>query len=158
MSLVFFLENFVELNKKNYDFNKIKFVSYGDSLAYNYWINDSGIDTIYLKKYFTSKNLLELKSVKDLKNYSTFKKYKQFDFSEYFKYKLKNPNSNFNEFYSLNFNRCELFSIQFIVFNEAKDKVLIFHSLDCTSGSIEVYFKAAKNKWVLLKNIARVSN
>lgn len=121
-----FLESFVELNKKNYDFKKVKHVSYGDSLQYYYWMKDSGVDTVYLKKYFNSKNLLSLKTIKNIENYSTFKNknYKKFDFSEFNKYKLKNPKSNFHEYYTNNFNRCELLSIQFIVLMKLKIRFL----------------------------------
>jgi hypothetical protein len=153
-----FLESFIELNKRNYDFKKVKYVSSGDSLQYYYWMKDSGVDTVYLKKYFNSKNLLTLKTIKNIENYSTFKNYKKFDLKKFYKYKLINPKSNFFEYYTNNFNRCELLSIQFIVFNETKDKVLISHGLDCTFGSIDVYSKTENNKWILLKNIASVSN
>lgn len=152
-----FFESFKELNKKNYDFSKIKYIAIGDSLAYNYWIEDSGVDTIKLKKYLNTKNLLSLKTIKNIENYPIFEKYKKFDFNEYFVYKKKNFNSNFNEYYTQNFNRCQLLSIQFVIFNETKDKVLISHSLDCTFGSIDVYSKTEKNKWILFKNLARIS-
>ena len=132
---------FVELNKKNYDFSKIKYIDIGDSISYNNWIEDSGVDTIKLKKYLNTKNLFSLNTIKNIENYLIFEKYKKFDFNEYFIYKRKNTNSNFNEYYTLNFNRCQLLSIQFVIFNERKDRVLISHSLDCTFGSIDIYSK-----------------
>ncbi|WP_291137070.1 hypothetical protein [Flavobacterium sp. UBA7663] len=153
-----FFDSFKELNKKNYDFSKIKYIAIGDSLAYNNWIEDSGVDTIKLKKYLNTKNLFSLNTIKNIENYPIFEKYKKFDFNEYFIYKRKNTNSNFNEYYTLNFNRCQLLSIQFVIFNERKDRVLISHSLDCTFGSIDIYSKIENNKWIFLKNISKVSN
>lgn len=153
-----FFDSFKELNKKDYDFSKIKYITIGDSLAYKNWLEDSGVDTVKLKKYLNTKNLLLLNSIKNIENYPIFEKYKKFDFNEYFIYKQNNSNSNFNEFYALNFNRCQLLSIQFVIFNDTKDKVLISHSLDCTSGSIDIYSKTENDKWIFFKNISRVSN
>ena len=150
-----FTEDFINIKKNDYDFNKIKYVNYGDSLAYKYWIEESGIDKEYLRKYFkTNKKDLENSIVKNRP--VLLEKYRLFDFKDFNNYMANNPNSSFNEYFSINFSKCELLSINFLVFNETGDRVLICHSLDCTHAYIEVYSKK-DGTWFLLKTISQVT-
>lgn len=150
-----FFEDFVKIKKNDYDFKKIKCVSYGDSLAFKYWIDDSKVDTTDLKKHFNFKNMI-LKNSIAYEKPLIFNNYKIFNFEDFYKFKLKNPNSNFNEYFSINFKKCELLSINFVVFNEERNKILIYHSLDCSYGYVEVYGKN-NDEWVLLKKISQIS-
>lgn len=145
-----FFENFIQTKKKDYNFKKNKYVRYGDSLEFKYWIKESGVDTTYLKKYFNSKRPIAFERP------VIFTGYKPFDFEEFYTYKRKNTNSNLNDSVSINANQCELISFNFLVFNEEKNRVLIYYSLNCHNGYVEVYAKKS-NQWFLLKEISEIT-
>jgi hypothetical protein len=149
-----FFENFIKLKKNDYDFKKIKYISYGDSLSLKYWIEYSRVDTTYLKKYFNLKSVFYKNSVIHGRP-AVFDGYKIFDYEDFNKYKRKNPNSNFNEYFARNFSKSELITINFLVFNEEKNKALIYYSLN--HGYVEVYSKKNNNEWFLLKQISRIT-
>ncbi|KFF02652.1 hypothetical protein [Flavobacterium reichenbachii] len=147
-----FFENFINLKTNVYNFKKIKYVAYGDSLALKYWIEDSQVDTTYLKKNIILQSIPK-NSIAN-KRPAVLDTYKVFDFENFYKYKRKNPNANFNEYFTRNFNNSELMTIIFLVFNEEKDKALIYYSIGC--GIVEVYSKK-NNQWFLSKEISRVT-
>lgn len=147
-----FFEDFVNIKKKDYNFNEIAYINYGDSLALKYWIEDSRVDTAYLKKYINLKRTVENSIIH--KRPAVFNHYKDFDFEDFNKYKRKNPYSNFNEYFSKNFKESELMSINFLVFNKQKDRALIYYGIN--HGVVEVYSKK-NDKWFLLKEISRTA-
>lgn len=144
-----FFENFIRIKKRDYDLKKIKYIRYADSLEFKYWIRESDVDTTYLKKYFNSKRFITYERP------IVFANYKGFDFEDFYKYKRKNESSSFNEYISVDTNKCELMSINFLVFNEKKTRVLIYYSMDCHIGYVEVYSKK-DNEWFLLKQISEI--
>jgi hypothetical protein len=150
-----FFKDFVQIKKNEYNFSKIKSISYGDSLSFKYWVEESGVDINFLKKYFDFEDL-------NLENSISFEKpdilsgYEIFDFEKYEDYKAKNPRSNFNEYFAIHFKKCELLMINFVIFNREKNKILIYHASDCSKAQIEVYIKN-NNEWILLKKISEIS-
>ncbi len=152
-----FFENFVKIKNKDYNFENVNYINYGNNNhAFKRWIEESKVDTNYLKINFNFKKIDLENAVLNI-NPKIFNNYKKFNDKDFYNYKLKHPNSNFNEYFATNYNRCELLTIDFIVFNEERNKLLIYHSLDCTSGFVEVYSKN-NNKWILYKEICRTSD
>lgn len=146
-----FFKGFVENQKREYSFKKVKYVDYGDSLAFKNWVHDSGIDTIYLKSHLNVKNL-NLKNAVVFKKPVAFNKYIIFDYRDFYKYKRKNPRSNFNEYYAINFDSCDLMYVSFLVFNEERNKALIYYSICSGGGYVDLYSKK-NSAWFFLKTI-----
>lgn len=150
-----FFKDFIEIKKKNIDFNKVKYIVYGDSLSFRNWIAESGVDTTSLIKHFDVR-YKEFKNSVAFKKPATFSTYKDFKFDDFDRRKKKNPRLRFEDYLATHFKSCELLFINFLVFNKEKNKAIICHALDCTGGFIEVYSKKG-NTWILYKTIAQTT-
>lgn len=145
-----FFESFIKIKKKDYYLKKVKYIIYGDSLEFKYWIKESSVDTIYLGKIFDSKRSLICERP------VVFNNYEAFDFEDLYKYKRKRKNDYFKSYFRSDVKNCELMSINFLVFNKEKNRALIYYSLDCNSGDVEVYSKS-NSEWLLLKQISHIT-
>lgn len=135
-----FFENFIAQNKGKINLNSVKKFIHGDSLAFENWIDESKVDTIQLKKHLDSKKIKKLKNIVSEINPNIF---------------IKNTNPNHQTSDVKHNSNCGLLSINFLVFNEKKDKIIIYYSQNCYPGFVEIYNKNINNKWVLHKLVCR---